>query len=208
MPHQVFVGVAQQIVALGAIAPEIEIGAVEDGDQVGEPIHHLLALAELVLVVEIGLVDDALEIVGLGELGDDLVDLVADLLVALEGDHVGEAAALGDIEHGVFLAGVLVGDVLDEQQDQHVVLVLRSVHAAAQLVAAFPERTVEFRLLDGHGSIPAGLGGAHVPFRFSWHCLTLYLYHLAARPRYSRHAWCAVSRGQVNAQVLADRIHK
>jgi hypothetical protein len=34
------------------------------------------------------------------------------------------------------------------------------------------------------------------------------LYHVAARPRYSRHAWCAVSRGQVNPQVLADRIHK
>jgi cytochrome b561 len=31
---------------------------------------------------------------------------------------------------------------------------LRSVHAPAQLVATFPERTVEFRFLDGH-SLPA-----------------------------------------------------
>jgi hypothetical protein len=31
----------------------------------------------------------------LGELGDDLVHLVADLLVALERDHVGEAPPLG-----------------------------------------------------------------------------------------------------------------
>ena len=92
--HQVFVGVAEQVVALGAVAAEVESRVVEDGDEVGEAVHHLLALAELVGVVEVGDVDHALEVVGLGELGDDLVDLVADLLVALQRDHVGEAAAL------------------------------------------------------------------------------------------------------------------
>jgi hypothetical protein len=55
----------------------------------------------LLLVVEVGLVDDALEVVGLGQPADDLVDLVADLLVALELHHVGEAAALGDLDQGV-----------------------------------------------------------------------------------------------------------
>ena len=34
------------------------------------------------------------------------------------------------------MPGVLVADVLDEQQDQDVVLVLAGIHAAAQLVAA------------------------------------------------------------------------
>ena len=38
------------------------------------------------------------EVVRLGELADDLVDLVADLLVALELHHVGEAAALGHLD--------------------------------------------------------------------------------------------------------------
>ena len=104
MAHQVFVGVAEQVVALGAVAAEVERGVVEDGDQVREPVHHLLALAQLVGVVEVGDVDHALEVVRLGELGDDLVDLVADLLVALERDHVGEAAALRDVEQVVLLA--------------------------------------------------------------------------------------------------------
>ena len=99
--HQVFVGVAEQVVALGAVAAEIELRLVEDRDQVGEAVDHLLALAELVRVVEVGDVDHALEVVGLGELGDDLVDLVADFLVALERDHVGEAAALGHVEQRV-----------------------------------------------------------------------------------------------------------
>ena len=102
------------------------------------------------VVVEVGDVDHALEVVGLGELGDDLVDLVADLLVALERHHVGEAAALGHVEQVVLLAGGLVGDVFHEQQDEDVVLVLRGVHAAAQLVAAFPEGAVEFGFLEGH----------------------------------------------------------
>ena len=81
MAHQVLVGVAEQVVALGAGASEVEV--VEDRDQLGQPVLHLLALAELLLVVEVGQVDDASQVVGFGELGDDLVDPVADLLVAL-----------------------------------------------------------------------------------------------------------------------------
>ena len=50
---------------------------------------HLLAGAELALVVEVRLVDDALEVVGLGELTDGYVDLLADLLVAFQLHHVG-----------------------------------------------------------------------------------------------------------------------
>ena len=61
------------------------------------------------------------------------------------------------------LPGVLVGDVLDEEQDEDVVLVLRGVHAAAQLVAACPEGAVEFGFLDGHLSI--SLDGANARFR-------------------------------------------
>ena len=168
VPHQVFVGVAEQVVAFGAVAAEVERRGVEDGDEVGEAVHHLLALAELVRVVEVGDVDHALEIVGLGELGDDLVHLVADLLVALERDHVGEAAALGHVEQVVLLAGRLVGDVLHEQQDEDVVLVLRGVHAAAQFVATCPEGGVEFGFLDGHASLSFSPNGS-VKILFVWY---------------------------------------
>ena len=81
---------------------------------------------------------------------DLLVDLVADVGLALERDHVLEAGALRDGDRGVGLAGVFVADVLDEQQDEDVVLVLAGVHAAAQFVAAGPEGGVEFGFLEGH----------------------------------------------------------
>ena len=149
MTHQVFVGVAQQVVALGAIASEIQ--PLEDGDQLGEPVHHGLRLAEFFLVIEVGDVDRALQtFVSVRQLSDDFVDAVADLLVALGRDHVGESAAGGNIDQGIGVAGILVGKLFNEQQDQHVVLVLARIHAAAQFVAAFPERGVEFRFLDGH----------------------------------------------------------
>ena len=163
MAHQVFVGVAQQVVALGAVAAEIQ--PLEDGHQLGEPVHHLLALAELFLVVEVGDVDRALEaVVGVGQLADDLVDLVADLLVALGRHHVGKAAAGGHVDQGVGITGVFVGDVFDEQQDEDVILVLAGIHAAAQLVAGFPEGGIEFGFLEGRtggtersGSVRSGL---------------------------------------------------
>ena len=133
VPHQVLVGVAQQVVALGPIGAEVERG--EDGDQLGESVLHLFAAAQLGFVIEIGLVDDTLEVVGLGEPGDDFVDLVANLLVALELHHVGKTAPGGHVKERIGL----VRDVLHEQQRQDVVLVLRGIHAAAQLVAALPE---------------------------------------------------------------------
>ena len=81
MPHQVFVGVTQDVVVVGAVPGEIEGGVFKDGDQVGEPVHHLLAAAELGGVVE---VREIRELVGVGQRGDDLlVDLVADVALAL-----------------------------------------------------------------------------------------------------------------------------
>lgn len=76
-------------------------------------------------VVEVGLIDDLLKAVGLGEPSDDLVDLVADLLVALQGHHVVERAAGGNVDQALGIGLLLVRDVLDERQRQDVVLVLR-----------------------------------------------------------------------------------
>ena len=114
------------------------------GDELGEPVHHLLAFAKLVFVVEISNVNDALKLVLLRQSGDDLVDPVADFLIALELDHVGKRAAFGYMDQGIGVPGVFVGDVFDEKQGEHKVLVLGCIHPAAQLVAALPEGGVEF----------------------------------------------------------------
>ncbi len=123
-------------------------GKSDIGDQIGQPVHHLLAAAELGGVVEVGKIG---ELVGILQWGDDLlVDLVTDVALALEGDQVFEARAFGDRDRCVLLAGIFVADVFDEEQHEDIVLVLAGVHAAAQLVAALPEGTIEFGLLQGH----------------------------------------------------------
>ena len=164
VPHQVLVGVAEQVVALGAVAAKVERRAVEDADQVGQPIDHLLALAQLVGVVPVRHVDHPAQPVRLGEPPDDLVQLVADLLVALERHHVGEPAALRHLDVVALLARRLVRHVLHEQQHQDVVLVLRRVHAAAELVARTPEGRVQLGLLDGHGQA-TGIGATETKLR-------------------------------------------
>ena len=135
-------------------------GFCEDADQVGQALDHRLALAELVGVVEVGEVAAGEPGVGVDQRLDDLrVDLVADVALALERDHVLEARALrdGDRRGEVVAVAVLVGDVLDEQHEQDVVLVLAGIHAAAQLVAGGPEGGVEVGFLDGHGLIEFSL---------------------------------------------------
>ena len=111
------------------------------------------AFAELVRVVEVGEVAAGEAGVGVDQRLDDLgVDLVADVALALERDHVLEARALrNDDRRGEVVAvAVFVGDVLDEQHEQDVVLVLAGIHAAAQFIAGGPEGGVEVGFLDGH----------------------------------------------------------
>ena len=119
---------------LGAVLREVELGLLEDADQVGQALNQRRALAELVGVVEVGKVAAREPLVGVDQRLDDLrVDPVADVALALEGDHVGEARALrdGDRRGEVGAVAVLVADVLDEQHEQDVVLVLAGIHAAA-----------------------------------------------------------------------------
>ena len=112
-----------------------------------------LTVAELVRVVEVRKVAAGEAGVGVDQRLDDLrVDLVADVAVALEGDHVLEARALRDDDRRREVVGVavFVGDVFDEQHEQDVVLVLAGIHAAAQFIARGPEGGVEVGFLDGH----------------------------------------------------------
>ena len=137
VPHQVFVGIAEQVVALSLVCAEVE--TVENRHQLREAVLHLFSRAELALVVEVGLIDDALEVVCLSQPADDRVDLVTNFLVAFQLHHIGETTVRGHFDERTGLASVFVRDVLHEQQRQNVVLVLGGIHAAAQLVAALPE---------------------------------------------------------------------
>ena len=142
VPHQILVGVAEDVVAVGPVLREVEPLVLEDRDQVREPFDHLLSAAELGRVVEVRHVG---QLVGVFQRLDDLlVNLIADVGLALEGDQVREAGPVGDRDRREKLPGELVADVLDEEQDEDVVLVLAGVHPAAELVAARPEGGVEF----------------------------------------------------------------
>jgi len=48
----------EQVISVSPVATKVQCGIVEDLDEVGESIDHLLPLAELVLIVEVGNVDD------------------------------------------------------------------------------------------------------------------------------------------------------
>jgi hypothetical protein len=89
--------------------------------------------------------------VGLDQRLNDLgVDPIADVRLALQRLHVLEAGAFRNDQRCIFIARVLVADVLDEQHEEHVVLVLGRLHATAQLVARGPEGGIQVGFLDGH----------------------------------------------------------
>ena len=149
--HQIFVGVTEDIVAFGAVLGEIERRVFEDGDEVGEAVDPLLAAAELGGIVEVRHIG---QIVGVGQRPEDVfVDLIADVALALERDHILEAGAVGNRNGREGLTGVFVTDVLHEQQHEDVILVLAGVHTAAEFVAAGPEGRIEFGFFECHSRV-------------------------------------------------------
>jgi hypothetical protein len=110
--HQVLVGVTEEVVAFGPAAAEVQVS--EDRHELAESVLHFLAFAELLLVVEVGQVNDVLQIVGLGKSADDLVDSIADLLIALQLDHLVKRPAGWHLDQGAGIRLCLVRDVLDE----------------------------------------------------------------------------------------------
>ena len=70
---------------VGAVPAEIESGVLKGANQVGQAVLFLLAAAQPVAIVEISYVYDAFEVIGFRKLGDDLVNFVANFLIALEG---------------------------------------------------------------------------------------------------------------------------
>lgn len=89
---------------------------------------------------------------GLDDLG---VDLIANIGLTLECDHIAEARTRWNrnrwLKH--LSVAVFIGDILDEEHEEDVVLVLAGIHAPAQLVAGRPQGGVKFRFFNGHGSL-------------------------------------------------------
>jgi hypothetical protein len=135
--HQIFVGIAQQVVALGAIFAEIQGRVTKDGNQIGEAVLHLLPLAQLIGIVEIGHVDNTLEAISLSDPGNNFIDFIADLFIAFERDHIGKAATVRNFDQRVKLARIFVGDIFEKEEDKDIIFVLRGIHAATKFVTAF-----------------------------------------------------------------------
>ena len=101
MAHEVFVGVAEDVVVFGAVFREVEGGVFEDGDEVAEFLDFVGAFAEFVGVVEIGEVGAGEAGVGGDEGRDDLgVDFVADVGLPLRADMSAKLAPLGMVTGG------------------------------------------------------------------------------------------------------------
>src|ERR1019366_3261181 len=86
VPHEEFVGVAEDVVVLGAVLGEVQLRLLEDGDEVGELLYASRAVAEFIGVVKIRKIAAGQAGIGVDERLDHLfIDLVPDIAVALEG---------------------------------------------------------------------------------------------------------------------------
>ena len=140
--HKVFVGIAEDVIAFCTVCREIERLILEDSNEVGEPVYHLLAAAELGGIVEVRHVG---QLVGVGKRTDDFfVDLVANVALAFERNHVFEAGAGRNGDRRIGLIGVFIADVFYEQEDKDVILVLAGIHATTQFIATGPKGRIKF----------------------------------------------------------------
>ncbi len=157
--HEELIRIAQDVVVVGAVLREVQLRLLKDGNQVAQPLNHFLAFAQFVGVVEVRKVAAGQLAVGVNQRLDDLgIDLVANVALALQVDHVLEAGPFGDDHRRgkVVAVGVFIAHVFDEQHEQHIVFVLAGIHAPAQCVARGPEGGIQVGFFDGHGLIFRG----------------------------------------------------
>ncbi len=107
MPHQVFVGVAQNVIVLGAVLGKVEFWLLEDADEIGQTIDHRLAFTELVRIIEVGEVAAGKPRVGLDQRLDHLrIDLVADVALPLSAIMSLKLEPLGMLDRRCEVIGV------------------------------------------------------------------------------------------------------
>jgi len=148
VPHQVFIGIAKDVIAFSPVLGKVQSRILEYGDEVGQSLDHLLTAPELIGIVE---VREIRKVVGLHQRSNDLgIDLITDVSRTFECHHVLEARTVRDLDRSVRNTSILVADVFDEQKDQHIVLVLAGIHTATKLVAGLPKRGIEFGFFESH----------------------------------------------------------
>lgn len=62
--HQIFKGIAQNIIATGTVFTKIEDRFYKNGYQLGQAVNHFLTLPEFFIIVEVGYINDAHMVVG------------------------------------------------------------------------------------------------------------------------------------------------
>ena len=162
--HKKLVGVAKHVLRLEVAGSQVEPVVIEILQQVLELGIPGLGVAEVGLAVEVNVAEHAGQLRGVVvlDLLEDLVDAVADIGLGALGIENGKVAARREYEplplhrplHAGLVAAILlqvpiplvgheVGYVLDEEQDQNVVLVLRGIDRPSQCVARLPDDIVD-----------------------------------------------------------------
>ena len=112
MAHEIFIDVAKDVVTRGLVPAEVELAAAEDVDEPCKLVDHLVALADLCLVVEMDILEHAREhLVVLREVGESNIDFLADVRLVSELFEVLKGAPLGNRDWCVFYPRVAVGDI-------------------------------------------------------------------------------------------------
>jgi hypothetical protein len=95
MAHEVFIGIAQQVVAIDAVILKIEF--VENSNEFCQPVLAVFTAAEFGFVVKVRRLSGHKEVetVGRREIADDLIDFIADFRVAFQFNDIFETAVFG-----------------------------------------------------------------------------------------------------------------
>jgi hypothetical protein len=107
-----------------------------------------------------GVIDYSPQTVGFRKTGNDLIHFFADVFITDKRKHIIKTAAPGNLYIGVFLALETVGDIFYKEESEDIVLVLGSIHASAQFIAARTKGAIQFSFLYRQGFSPlSGFAG-------------------------------------------------
>jgi len=97
------------------------------------------SFSKFIVIIKVSNINYTFQLIYFGKICNDCVDAFTDILAALQCDHIPETTPFGNFYERIFLAFIPVGNIFHEQQNQHIIFVLGSIHAATQFIATLPQ---------------------------------------------------------------------
>ena len=136
--HQVFIGITQKVIITSTVAGKIKCIFCESRNKFRQSIYLVLTLTQFGIIIKIGSINHAAQIIFLCNLMDDFIQSFTDITLITKRKNILPKTSFRNIEKIILISLCLVTDIFKEEYNKYIILILAGIHATTQLITTLP----------------------------------------------------------------------